>query len=312
MSVSRRRSRMCVRAAGPRYGTSVPIRAAVRVIPGGHVAGSRTCRRAEPRGELRPSRGSRESVSDAGTDVAHDGVDLPAEEDHGGDHDDRDESQDESVLGQALSLLVGADGRRQLGDESCHVVQVPPFPRCPSRDGDHECASGQPALDMGRRYRSVQPSGSSLVATSPAPGHAEGRSPGGSSALLEVRGSRCQMLVPTLLMMVLICPPRKITAAITTIAMRARMRAYSARPCPSSSERTAADSLVMRAAMSFRYLLSLDVRLATAITNVRQGSRPSIWDVGTDPCSRQGHPWWPRRRLPDMQKGGAPGGAPPF
>src|SRR4029079_17227670 len=49
--------------------------------------------------------------------------------------------------------------------------------------------------------------------------------------------------------MVLICPPRKITAAITTIAMRARMRAYSARPCPSSSRRTVADSQVMRAAI---------------------------------------------------------------
>ena len=66
---------------------------------------------------------------------------------------------------------------------------------------------------------------------SPGEGNKKGGSPAGDAALLSGPDqSRYQMLLPTLLMIVLIWPPRKMTAPMTTMAIRARMSAYSARP----------------------------------------------------------------------------------
>src|SRR5687768_17440922 len=49
-----------------------------------------------------------------------------------------------------------------------------------------------------------------------------------------------QIDLPTWLRMLLTWPPRKIRAMIATIAIRARISAYSARPWPSSSRRSEA------------------------------------------------------------------------
>src|SRR5512143_1421069 len=59
----------------------------------------------------------------------------------------------------------------------------------------------------------------------------------GSGRGPEVRVIGAQMESPTVLRIVLTWPPRKISAMIATIAMRARISAYSARPWPSSSRR---------------------------------------------------------------------------
>src|SRR5262245_51609621 len=58
-----------------------------------------------------------------------------------------------------------------------------------------------------------------------------------------------QMFWPMVDRIVLICVPRKTRAAMAITAMRARIRAYSARPCPPSSLRRTLDSQVVRAAM---------------------------------------------------------------
>jgi hypothetical protein len=56
-----------------------------------------------------------------------------------------------------------------------------------------------------------------------------------------------ETLEPTVLRMELTWLPRKMRAMIATIAMRARMSAYSASPWPSSSRRSEARKLVIRA-----------------------------------------------------------------
>ena len=136
----------------------------------------------------------------------------------------------------------------------------------------------------------------------------------------KVRGGRCQMLVPTLLMMVLICPPRKITAAITTIAMRARMRAYSARPCPSSSRADGGrqlgdESCHVVQVPPFPRCPSLDGdhECATRPAGRRYGTsvpdRRAVRVIGRG-VPGSGDVWHAAWQLADMKKGGAPGGAP--
>jgi hypothetical protein len=43
--------------------------------------------------------------------------------------------------------------------------------------------------------------------------------------------------------------------------------------------------------MSFRYLLSLEVRLSTATRTLAHALWRSIWDDGTERRSREGHPF---------------------
>jgi len=56
---------------------------------------------------------TRESASDAGTDVAQHRVDLTAEERKSDDKDDSDECEDECIFGETLSPIVRTAGRGQ-------------------------------------------------------------------------------------------------------------------------------------------------------------------------------------------------------
>ena len=82
-------------------------------------------------------------------------------------------------------------------------------------------------MELGRRGRRAG-AGAARAAKNPA-------SPVQEGGALRLRGR--QIDEPTVLRMLLIAPPRKISATIATIVMSARINAYSARPWPSSLSR---------------------------------------------------------------------------
>src|SRR6266480_4231750 len=67
--------------------------------------------------------GSRRSMSvepgvlDRVADLAQDRADLRAKEDEGDDRDDRNQSEDQRVLGETLTLFVFPEGRDKSGEE---------------------------------------------------------------------------------------------------------------------------------------------------------------------------------------------------
>src|SRR5207237_2453564 len=77
-------------------------------------------------GERRPSPAfARLSLGQVVPDVAEDVLDLAPQEDHGDDHGDGDDRDDEGVLDQALTVV--------LADEAVNTHRRPPFSRAASR-----------------------------------------------------------------------------------------------------------------------------------------------------------------------------------
>src|SRR5674536_17398 len=61
-------------------------------------------------------------VLDRAADGAEDRADLAAEEDQGDDRHDRDEGEDQCVLGEPLALLVANEERRDECVQTSHVL----------------------------------------------------------------------------------------------------------------------------------------------------------------------------------------------
>src|SRR2546423_3741153 len=81
--------------------------------------------RRSPPGERRPFLISRLDLGEVVADVAEDVLDLAPQEDHGDDHGDGDDRDDEGVLDQALTVV--------LADEAVNAHRRPPFSRAASR-----------------------------------------------------------------------------------------------------------------------------------------------------------------------------------
>src|SRR3954453_13278689 len=167
---------------------------------------------------------------DRRADLVKDRRDLAAQEDEGDNRDNRDEGEDQRVLGETLALLV----LRDAGDECIEQlhVGVPPFlesSRTSAATGTVPaiysccqrgiCRSGARNHQCGESNTGTQRESRRPPANRRPPGRSRSR----------------QTDAPTVWRMPEIWPPRKMRATIATMAMSARISAYSARPWPSSS-----------------------------------------------------------------------------
>src|SRR5918997_1434772 len=105
----------------------------------------RESERAGPRmvnaGDLSPAPAVTDRDLDGRADLAQDRADLAAEEDQGDDRDDRDQGEDQCVLGQALALLVAADRGEERVDER-HFGESPEMIAVPAA-GHAECSCSE-------------------------------------------------------------------------------------------------------------------------------------------------------------------------
>src|SRR5450759_4654835 len=113
--------------------------------PGGPLRASRHAKRKRPPGCPAASSTVAKPVLDRSSDVAEDLRDLAAQEDEGNDRDDRDEGEDEGVLGEALPLLVARHERRDENIETSHggVTSFPSRVSRPAGAGGPEPVGSQ-------------------------------------------------------------------------------------------------------------------------------------------------------------------------